>query len=319
MSTVPRSGSYPDLSSAGSTDYIQRLFASEVLMQLYGNDVVSKITNDKAQNQSAIKKQGDAVTFRKEPTVTINNYSKGQSLVSETPTEDSVTLYVDKAKYFNIALDIIDKKQSDLDLLSMYAAAAAKSLKKSIAEAFLADVYDDGSSSNYGASAGVTSGSINMGTSGADLLVTKNSILDVFNKMALVLDEQDVKPENRHVTIPPSFWMLIQSSDLKNASFSGQALSSLIAQGKPVHNIAGFDVHVSTYVNSQTDGTTNRTAYDIIFNQEDAIAYCTQITKSQVLPFVDSSFESVVRGLAVYGYKVIEPKALGWLYASADV
>ena len=315
MSTVPRAGSYPDFSSAGTTNYIQQLYARQLLKKYYKTDVITKITNTDAENQSSIKQMGDKVIFRKRPTVTINDYYKGKTLSYESPVENSLEMFIDKAHDWAFQIDNIDLFQSDVKIMSEYSDEGARELKQTICTNFLAAIYDDGSSSNYGSSAGSISGNINLGISGTPKVVTRDNVLYVFNDMAQVLDEQDVSPDNRHITIPPAFWNMIQSSDLKNASFSGKD-QSLLLSGDAVHNIAGFNIHVTNCVNSATDGS--YTAFDVVFNHMDAITFCMQITKVEILDKLESTFGSAARGLAVYGYKVIQPDALGWLYCAVQ-
>ena len=317
MAAVGRAGSYSDFSSAGATNYIQQLYARQLLKKYYKIDVISKITNSLAENQSSIKEMGDKVIFRKRPTIAINSYYKGKTLTYETPTQGSIEMDIDTAYDWAFQIDNIDKFQSDVNIMSEYSDEGAKELKQTICTNFLAAAYDDGSSDNYGASAGAISGNINMGTSGADLLVTRDNVLYTFNNMSQVLDEKNIPADNRHVTIPPAFWNMIQSSDLKNSSFSGDGPSKLLS-GAAVHNIAGFDIHVTNCVHSQTDGTTNRTAFDIVFNHMDAITFCMQITKVEILSQLESTFGSAARGLAVYGFKTVQPDAQGWLYCAVQ-
>lgn len=318
MANLTRAGSYPSFGTDGTTNYIEQLYTRKVLRNYYAVDVISKITNSDAKNQSAISQMGDKVIFRKRAVVSINPYSKGQTLAYETPVVDSLELEINKAKHWAVQIDNIDKFQSSIPIMSEYAIEAAEQLKTSINVDFLADIFDDGSSSNYGASAGIKSGNINLGTSGADLVITRDNVLYVFNNACQVLDEQDIPPNDRHMTIMPAFWNMIQSSDLKNASFSGKQLSSLINSGSAVHNIAGFDIHVTNNVNSQTDGTTNNTAFDVWFNQREAVTFCMQITETDIFPKLESTFGAAARGLAVYGYKMVQPKASGWLYCSVQ-
>ena len=318
MAAVPRAGSYPDFSSGGTTNYIERLYARKLLRNYYKKDVISKICNSDASNQSSIKQMGDKVIFRKRPAITINNYYKGKTLSYETPTEDSLELDIDKARDWAFQIDDIDQFQSSVQIMSQYADEGGEKLKETICTDFLADIYDDGNSSNYGATAGAISGNINLGTSGADLVLTRDNILYTFNNMAQVLNEQNIPESDRHVTIPPAVWNMIQSSDLKNSSFSGLDESTLLSNGEAVHRIAGFDIHVTNCVNSATDGTTGNTAFDIVFNQMEAICFCMQITKVEILKQLESTFGSAARGLAVFGYKVLQPKGLGWMYASVQ-
>lgn len=225
-------------------------------------------------------------------------------------------MYIDKAKYWAFEIDNIDLFQSDVKIMTEYAEEGAEQLKQTICTDFLADIYDDFNSSNYGASAGVVSGNLNLGTSGTPKVVTRDNVLYVFNDMCQTLDEQNVPSSDRHITVPPAFWNMIQSSDLKNASFSGRSKSLALENGESVHNIAGFNIHVTNCVHSQTDGSYK--TFDIVFNHIKAVTFCMQITETDILNQRDSTFGKAARGLAVFGYKTLLPKNAGWLYCAIE-
>lgn len=310
---ITRAGNYPDYSSSAPSKLTEQLYARKLRNYYYKFDVIPFICNKDADNQSDIKQMGDKVIFRNFPDVTIFDYSKGQEINYQNATVTTVELTIDKAKAFALTLDDIDKYQADMNYLDLFAQHAAKYLKTQICDGFLADIYDDGDSANYGTAAGYVSANINLGTSGSPRVLTKDNILYWFNDLQQVLDEQNVPPNDRHITLSPAIVNMINSSDLKSSMFSGAGKSNLLT-GSAIGAIAGFEIHTTNSVYSSTDG--NYKAFDVVFNQKDAIAFCMQITDTKFIDTMEKTFGKAVRGLSVYGYKCLSPKALGWSHVA---
>jgi hypothetical protein len=70
-----------------------------------------------------------------------------------------------------------------------------------------------------------------------------------------------------------------------------------------------FTLYVSNLLASSADSAT-----EIVFGHKSAIAFASQITKVENLPN-PNDFGQLIRGLNVYGFKVVKPEALGWIHA----
>ena len=75
-----------------------------------------------------------------------------------------------------------------------------------------------------------------------------------------------------------------------------------------------FDVYVSNNMSKVTDASTSRQATNVIFGHKKALTFASQMTKMENLPN-PTDFGQLVRGLNVFGYEVIDPNAMGHLYA----
>lgn len=75
-----------------------------------------------------------------------------------------------------------------------------------------------------------------------------------------------------------------------------------------------FTVYVSNNMASAVDGTTSNKATNVVFGHKKALTFASQMTKMEN---VDNpqDFGKLVRGLNVFGYEVIDPNAIGHLYA----
>ena len=140
------------------------------------------------------------------------------------------------------------------------------------------------------------------------------SPLQVIARMARQLDTQTVDSRGRYLVVDPIFVEMLKDEDsrLLNSDFGGSGLMN----GQVAANIHGFRVHVSNNLPSDGTGpgTSGVTAQDdnfgiILAGQEEAVATAEQINKVENYRDPDS-FADIVRGMHLYGRKILRPQAL---------
>ncbi len=151
---------------------------------------------------------------------------------------------------------------------------------------------------------------------GATALPTATaSPLMVVARMARLLDQQQVDTAGRWLVVDPVFMEILRDEDsrLHNADFGE---SGSIRNGLAVNNLGGFRMYVSSNLPSVgtgpgTTGTANQIAnYGVIVAGHDsAIATAEQINKTETYRDPDS-FADIVRGMHLYGRKVLRPEAI---------
>ena len=305
--------------------FIPQIWSGKLQVKFYQSTVLSAITNNDWEGE--IKDQGDKVEIRTIPSITISNYSKGQALTSQVPTGGVVELLIDKGKYFQVVVDDVDDVQSDLRLMDIFTNDAAQQMKISIDTDVLAGVKNTAAAANQGAAAGALSANINLGDGNATggltgAKLSKDNIVDKLVEMGQVLDEQNVPEVGRWMVIPAWMAALIKQSDLKDASITGDSASPL--RNGRLGTVDRFTLYVSNLLPTATGAT--RAAGDagsgtvkgtyVYAGTNDAITFASQVTKVESLRS-QTTFGNLVRGLNVYGYKVIKPEALveGFFYA----
>ena len=112
------------------------------------------------------------------------------------------------------------------------------------------------------------------------------------------------------MVIPEWFAGLIKKSDLKDASLTGDG-KSILRNGR-IGMIDRFELFSSNNVYSVVDGAV--TAYNVVFGDNGALTFASQITKMQHIPTPESTFAELVRGLNVYGRKMVNNARVGTLY-----
>jgi len=255
---------------------------------------------------------GDSVQIRTTPSITISDYQIGGGLTYEKPTSDKVELQIDQAKSFSFEIKDVDAYQADIKLMDDWSNDAGQQMKIAIDKDINAYAHTEVAAANAGAAAGVKSGDINLGEAGAPVAITKTNILDVLVDCSTVLDEQNVPDEERWVILPPWMCGMLKKSDLRDSSMMGDDTSAF-RNGK-VGILDRFRVYISNNLDVVTDATTTRKATNVIFGHKKALTFASQMTNMETLPN-PGDFGKLIRGLNVYGRKVIDGNAIGKLYA----
>ena len=138
--------------------------------------------------------------------------------------------------------------------------------------------------------------------------------LSLIARMGRKLDQQNVDTNGRWLVIDPVFAELLKDEDsrLFNADFGGGGLQN----GQIAGTIHGFTIHVSNNLPSvgtgpATTGSGNQNSNFgvIVAGHSSAVASASQITKTESYRDPDS-FADIVRGMHLYGRKILRPEAI---------
>ena len=311
MAGPARDSGHSDYSSSSTAGFIPEIWSGKLVEKLYASTCFGEIANTDYEGE--IKNKGDTVQIRTVPAITIKDYEIGGGLTYEKPTSDKVELQIDKAKYFAFEVNDIDKYQADIKLMDEFSNDGGEQMKIAIDTDILAAHYADAAAENAGATAGVKSASYNMGAVGAPVEITKANVLDVLVDCGSVLDEQNVPETGRWVVLPAWMSGMLKKSDLKDASIMGDAQSAF-RNGK-LGTLDRFTVYISNNMSIVDDATAVKKATNIMFGHKKALTFASQMTQMETLKN-PQDFGNLIRGLNVYGSKVIDPKAIGHLYAT---
>jgi HK97 family phage major capsid protein len=289
--------------------FIPEIWSGKLIEKFYAATVLTAISNTDYEGE--IKNMGDKVKIRTKPTITIRDYTLDQTLTVDRPSSTAVELTIDFAKYFNLVLDDIMERQSDMNLMSMWADDASEQLKITIDTGVLAGIDTGIVAANKGATAGIKSANINLGATGAPIVPTKADIIDHIVDMGQVLDEQNMPETGRWLVIPPWLGSLIKKSDLRDASISGDGIS--LARNGRLGMIDRFTLYSSNLLPTATD--TTHTVTRIFGGISAGLTFASQISQMETLRS-ESTFGTLLRGLQVYGFKVLDGTALVELYAA---
>jgi hypothetical protein len=300
-----------------ATGFIPEIWSGKLVEKFYAATVLAAISNTDYEGE--IKNKGDRVKIRTKPTITIQTYNADQLLALERPLGGTVELYIGNGKYFSLILDDVMEIQSDLNLMSMWSDDAAQQLKIAVDKDVLTGLVNGAVAQNRGTAAGVITANINLGVKGSPLsVVSKNpgagdvELLDVLMRMGQALDEQNIPEVGRWVVLPAWAGRQIKQSELRQAYLSGDGVS-MLRNGR-LGMIDRFTIYVSNLLPSNGGPNADVTDFNVgewpIFaGHAHGLTFASQISKVETLRS-ELTFGQILRGLQVYGYKVIDGKAI---------
>lgn len=289
-----------------SGNFIPEIWSGKLIENFYDATVLAAISNTDYEGE--IRSFGDTVNIRTTPEITIRDYVKGQSLTVENPDKPKIQLVIDKGEYFACVEDDVDQVQSDINLMDTWSKDASERMKIKIDQRVLTDLLPDIAATNKGATAGEQSASFDLGTTASPLQVTKDgasstvAVVDLLVDLGTVLDEANCPEQDRFVVIPAKMAGLIKKSDLRDASLTGDA-TSIVRNGR-LGMIDRFTVYVSHNLKVDSGGK-----YNLIAGHKMGFTFASQMTNMETIRS-ETTFGDIIRGLQVYGYKVVKGEAL---------
>ena len=298
-------------SVSGQTNsfFLPSIYSKKVLNFFRKSSVVEAITNTDYAGE--ISAYGDSVKIIKEPVISVYDYTRGSDTTSTKLTDQELTLVVDSAKAFKFIVDDIETKMSHVNFKEVASSSAAYALKDSFDAAVIANMFSGLSASSpdhvLGAdSATALAANVYDGAGSVDIgLTSETDPLNLMARMARLLDEQNVPEEGRWFVAGPDFYEQLgqSSSKLLSVDFNagqGSIRNGLVSSGK----LRGFDMYKSNNIAATSNATGK-----VLAGHISSTATAQTIISTEVLRD-PSSFGDIVRGLHVYGSKVLRDEAL---------
>ena len=305
VSGTPYPAGSPVASPAYTGIFIPTLWSGKILEKFYDATVLAAIANTDFAGE--IKNQGDAIKIRTKPTLTVSDYSAGSELSVERPSSNVVDMLIDKGKYFAAIVDDVMETQADINLMGLWADDASEQMKIAIDTDVLSNLEPDIDPLNKGAAAGRLSGNIDLGVTGTPLAFDKTNAIDFLLNAGQCMDEFNIPENGRWMTIPAWLARMIKSSELRDASLTGDGVS-MLRNGR-LGMIDRFTLYASNLL--PVDGTDAATS--IYFGHSHGLSFASQLTKMETIR-AERTFGTIMRGLQVYGYQVTDGTALGMIY-----
>jgi hypothetical protein len=272
--------------------------------------VVEAITNTDYAGE--ISAYGDSVKIIKEPVISVSDYTRGSDTSATKLTDQELNLVVDSAKAFKFIVDDIETNMSHVNFKEVASSSAAYALKDSYDAAVIASMFSGVSASSpdhiIGSDSATADATMSHATNSVDLLGSDGTgvdALDLMARMARKLDDQNVPEEGRWFVAPPQFYEELGKSGSKLLSVDfnagqGSIRNGLVSSGK----LRGFDMYKSNNI-----AATSNASGKVLAGHISSTATANTILSTEVIRD-PSSFGDIVRGLHVYGAKVLRPEAL---------
>tara|TARA_R100001129_G_scaffold30680_1_gene20254 strand:- start:1324 stop:2187 length:864 start_codon:yes stop_codon:yes gene_type:complete len=275
--------------STGATsevNFIPQVWSKLLQAKFYKTSVLPAISNTEYQGEISAK--GDTVVIRTTPTVTVADYDEGSALSYQELTTGKVELLVNQAKSYAFRVSDVLNAQSDIDLLEQASKDAAEQMRIAVETQVLASLIT-----------GAT-------TIGSQTTITAANVLTTILGMAKDLDELNVPEDGRFIVLSPEFVSLLKQSELRQAYLTGDDTSPL-RNGK-VGMVDRFTVYQSNMLHTAASGADSGYTH-VLAGHPKAVAFASQFTNTETVR-LESSFGDGVRGLQVYGSKIVVPDAL---------
>ncbi len=245
------------------------------------------VANCNRSFEGDIREKGNIVRICGLVPVTVSDYVRNTDISAPSALTDTVKeLEISQAKYFNFQLDDADRVQSRPELMKLATHSAATAL------AVAADSYVYSMVKSAGKVISLTPSAEN------DLI---HAIIDA----RTVLFGENVTDANMiSVEVAPAVAALLLK---EKASLSTDNLSSL--ENGCIGSVAGCRVCVSNQILSSADATAKTTTYRCIVRSNRAIAFAEQLSEVEAYR-PESRFADAVKGLHLYGAKVVYPQEL---------
>lgn len=292
--------------------FIPEIWSGKLIEKFYSATVLAAISNTDYEGE--IRNQGDTIKIRTKPTITIKDYRADGLLELERPKGSVVDLTIDKGKYFNTILDDVMEVQSDLNNMSMWADDASEQMKIVIDTEVLTSLYGKANAANRGIAAGKISGDINLGATTTPLAVVADNaelgevdVIDVIIRLGQTLDEQNIPENGRWLIVPTWFSSLIKRSELRQAYLSGDAVS-MLRNGR-IGMVDRFTIYVSNLLPQGVLAGLASGEAAIYAGHSHGLTFASQINNVESMRS-EQTFGTILRGLQVYGYSVLDNVAL---------
>ncbi len=268
------------------TQFIPKVWSARILQKLQSTLVYGQSQIVNTDFQGEISEHGDTVYIHGHSDVTVSPYIRNTTtLAYQLLNDERRSITIDQSDYFAVAHDDLDAAQVKPKLLDSVAGDAAYQLAR------VQDTYISG--------IGVAGAQgLLEGAAGAARQITALNAYTTFVEASVMLDEKNIPEDGRYAVVPP--WMAAEL--LKDDKYFLKAKGDAILNGQ-IGTIAGIAILKSNRVPVGTS------VYSVLIGHNMAISFASQISKVEGLRAVNS-FADLLRGLTLYGGKVLYPEAL---------
>lgn len=255
-----------------------------------------------------IAQAGDTVRITSISRPTVSDYSPGVTTISPQQLVDANrTLVIDQVKYWAFQVDDVNQRQAAGDIIGPATSEAAYALAD-VMDQYVAGLYTQAQAANVAAPVSIDT--TPDGTGNATWAYQSALAYDtILIPLKVKLDEANVPTAGRYCVLPP--WLHgVMLRDPRFVKVNESGTDQGLRNGQ-VGRAAGFDILMSNNVPSPS-----ATVFAVTAGTSAAITWATQISKTEAYR-PESSFSDAVKGLALYGSRVIRPESLAYCLVTA--
>lgn len=277
-------------------NFIPTIWSARMLVNLKNALVYASDLTVNRDWEGEIREVGDTVRINSIGAVTISDYTKNVDMASPQELFDATTTFtVNQQKSFNFQVDDLDALQQKPKVMDTAMSEAAYAMRSTI-DSYVANGMVNGvaSANKYNSGSAVAIGAYGTDTRPYDLIV----------KLGVILTENNVPGAGRWVIVPPWVTGALLLDD-RFVSFGTDANRNTLLNGR-IGRAAGFDIFESN--NVPRSGSSSE-EYTIVAGHRMATTFAEKLTKVEAYR-PEKRFSDAVKGLALYGAKVVRPTVL---------
>ena len=283
-------------------NFIPTIWSTKILQHMRDNLVYAGLVNRDYEGE--ITRRGSSVEVSMPGEVTIKDMpsrtSGGAKAIREIDAPEGmevqkVTLLIDQEKYFNFGVDDVDKVQMNLDLMNSYTESASYGFQSTI-EKHVAEIM-------------AKEAKLVLGSDEQPVALTSENIYKELIKMKVGLDKASVPPVGRFVVLPPEAEGLLLE-DNKFVYVGTSSSEDSLKNGK-VFRACGFDIAISNNV------PVKENKYKIIATYKGSTTFAQQLLETKAYS-PEKGFGDALKGLVVFGAKVVRPNKIVCMTATFD-
>lgn len=273
-----------------TTSFAPQLWSAKILDALDKSLVYNKLFNNDYEGE--ITEAGSTVHIGSIGKVSVKTYTKGAAIAApDAVNVEDQTLTLDKAEYFNVAVDDVDAAQSKINLIDGATTQAGNAFADST-DQYLAGV--------LAAKAGVKLNAVATPT-----VITKENAYDMLIELKVKLDKANLPKAGRVCVVPAEFeGYMLRDPRFVAVSDAGE---QRLTEGT-VYRAAGFEIQTSNNAPSPAANV-----FTVIAGSNLCGTFANQVLKTEAYR-PDNAFSDAVKGLHVYGATVTRPNAVGLAY-----
>lgn len=276
-------------------NFVPTVWSAKILQEMDKAHILVPLCNREYEGE--IRGFGDTVKINAVGDITVNNYAPNVTEITpEQLTAPQSVLEIDQAKYFAFYIDDVDDAQTKPKVMGEAMRKAAYALSDT-ADQLIAGFHSQAS---------VTIAATGLTTDGGNML-------QALSNTARALDENNVPSQGRWMVVPPWFHQYMIRAEILQTDGSITADASY--RNSYIGKSFGFDVYMSNNLSTGV-ATAHPRAHYVMAGVQRAMSFAEQIVKVEAYR-PENSFSDAVKGLHVYGAKVIQPNALVRINASA--
>ena len=268
----------------GLENFIPEVWSAKLFVRLRKLLVHASVINRDYEGE--ISAFGDTVRINEIGAIDVGTYTKNTDMTVQTLDSAQKMLTIDQARYFNFSIDDIDAFQAKPKLIDGAMSEAAYAIADTI-DQHIAGLYTQA------------------GNSVTALTVSVGAVLLNLSNMQLALDEANVPTTGRYLPIPP--WYNQHLVRATSGAVAATGVPKVFDDGMIVSGyvgtLFGFNLLMSNNINN------NGTIWNMMGFTRAAITHAQQIAKMEAYR-LESQFGDGVKGLYLYGSKVVRPNAM---------